>query len=328
MPGQGASINIQRKGEIVKILNLDNWCEAAKRILEEVAEVEKWNADYFTTMFKHEGVIVDLGEEINLRLFPNLKFIASCTTGLDHIDTGCCREKGIKIISLQGETEFLKDVHATSEHVFALILSLIRKAPWAFDDVKQGNWDREKWRGTELHGKTLGIVGYGRVGQQVGEIAKAFGMKVIAYESYNSKWRDETNPPFRGYEVEFCTFETVLSNADIITIHVPLTPNTRGMFSYEHFDMMKPTAYFVNTSRGAIVREDVLLYALYNNKIAGAAIDVIENEPEISLALQDYARNHDNLLISPHLGGNTAESREKTQCFIANKIKEFITGGG
>jgi len=295
----------------VKILCLDNCGERALGILREVAEVkkERWAGD------KYDGLIVGLNTEARSQhlsfMFPNLKFIASCTTGLDHIGVDYCKEKGIKIISLQGERDFLQDVYATAEHTWALILSLIRKVPFAFDDVKQGNWNREAWQGTELHGKTLGIVGYGRVGQQVAKIAEAFGMNIIRY--------DKQKPGYNFYSIN-----TVLQNSDIITVHVPLNEETQHMFGRHEFEMMKPTAYFINTSRGMVVDTKALVDALRLREIAGAAIDVVEGEPQIPKSIDSY--RDDNFIITPHIAGNTAESREKTQVFIANKIKEFING--
>jgi len=296
----------------VKILCLDNWGERALGILREVAEVKT----HFWTL-EVDGVIVALNkqplfERGLIDMFSNLKFIASCTTGLDHIDVDYCKEKGIKIISLQGERDFLQDVYATAEHTWALILSLIRKVPFAFDDVKQGSWNREAWQGTELHGKTLGIVGYGRVGQQVAKIAEAFGMNIIRY--------DKQKPGYNFYSIN-----TVLQNSDIITVHVPLNEETQHMFGRHEFEMMKPTAYFINTSRGAVVDEKALFDALSSRQIAGAALDVLCNEPRCFCGA--FAREvAPRLIVTPHIAGNTAESRGKTQVFIANKIKEFING--
>jgi len=221
----------------------------------------------------------------------------------------------------------LQDVYATAEHTWTLILSLIRKVPFAFDDVKRGNWNREAWQGCELRGKTLGIVGYGRVGQQVAKIAEAFGMNIIWHDKYIPEPPSNTIPAC--FKVDR-TLEVLLKESDIITVHVPLDESTRGMFGVEQFAMMKSTAYFVNTSRGAVVQEDALLWALIEKKIAGAALDVVNDEPNIYHALKMYIDWPDkyNLIITPHCAGNTAESREKTQLFIANKIKEFILGGG
>ena len=234
-------------------------------------------------------------------------FIVSCTTGTDHIDN-----RGIQLISLQGEADFLSGIWATAEHTWALILSLIRKVPWAFEDVKAGNWNREAWQGTELRGKTLGIVGHGRVGRQVEHIAKAFGMPVYISDPKH---------------FIFYTFEYMLGRSDLVTIHVPLTDETRGMFGEREFKLMKPTAYFVNTSRGGVVDESALLDALEHGWIAGAALDVVCDEPNINPGLLEYAGTNSRLILSPHLGGNTIESRKNTQRFMTEKIRKYIGGG-
>jgi D-3-phosphoglycerate dehydrogenase len=330
---------------------LDNWGAKAREILKECGIwtcAHSFFADYFPNRLDEikinppfaqslkdrqpdtDLIIVDLNRRWDANFFerfPKLKAVVSCTTGLDHIDTDYCREKGIKVISLQGETDFLQDVYATAEHTWALILSLIRKVPAAFDDVKRGNWDRESWQGTELHGKTIGVVGYGRVGRQVAKIAQAFGMKVIANDLPSGRY----DAPYRNHKVEFCTLDTLLRYADIITVHIPLNEETRGMFGAEQFAIMKPKAFFVNTSRGEVVNTKDLLHVLYMQEIAGAALDVLENEsycPDDETIYDITERNLNNLIITPHIAGNTTESREKTQLFIANKIKEFILGGG
>ena len=312
----------------MKVLLLDNWGEKAKEVLGEVAEVvyiykhQEFNQEIKKQVRRNypiDGIVTGLewnNWDNNFIIENSLtppKFIASCTTGLDHIDTEYCRDKGIKIISLQGETEFLQDVWATAEHTWALIMSLVRKIPFAHADVCAGNWERERWQGTELRGKTLGIVGYGRVGWQVARFAEVFGMRIANYDKYQS------------YGVRF---EWLLQNSDIITAHVPLNNETRGMFGEKEFATMKPGAYFINTSRAPIVEPQALYNAL-DGKIAGVAIDVMEGYPNKYWEyLTEHAKEHNNLIITPHIAGNTAESREKTQLFIANKIKDFIQGGG
>ncbi len=243
-------------------------------------------------------------------------FIVSATTGTDHIQNG-----DVPLLCLKG-ADILPDIYATAEHTFALILSLIRKVPFAFDSVKRGNWDREAWQGTELRGKTLGIVGMGRVGRQVAKIADAFGMGVIGIEQLDTA--GASTEELKKDIVPHLTY--LLKNSDIITVHVPLTDETRGMFGVEQFKQMKPTAYFINTSRGAVVDEVELCAALTVGYLAGAAIDVVADEQgwnEYSF-LGKYAREHNNLIISPHISGNTAESRRKTQLYMARAILDFI----
>jgi len=247
-------------------------------------------------------------------------FAASATTGVDHIDA-----RDIPLISLKGDP-FLREVYATAEHTFALILSLLRKVPAAHKYVCDYGWDRELFRGEELHGKTLGIVGYGRVGRQVAEIAKGFGMNVL-WTDLSSLEYDRIDVFYPKNDGESEAYPTVLlADSDILTVHVDLNDTTRKMFGPNEFSQMKSTAHFVNTSRGAVVNEDALFDALRFGKIAGAALDVLSTEPYIHEGLREYAKTHGNLILTPHLGGNTQESREKTQVHMAEKITEFIRG--
>ena len=325
----------------MRILNLDNWCEEAiKNVKNTNTSSKNWNHDGTpfvdnkrVELVNAEGNIVDANfdgiitglhpiDKKLIDMFPPLKFIASGTTGLDHIDLDYCKAKGIDVISLKGETEFLQDVHATAEHTFGLILSLVRRIPFAHNDVCNGNWNREAWQGVELYGKTLGIVGLGRVGKQVAKFAEAFGMKVIWHDPYIKQAPPNTIPDY--YKVDR-TLECLFRESDIVTVHVPLNPETTGMFGYQQFALMKSSALFINTSRGAVVNESNLLNALEYGIIAGVALDVSANEPGISPSMQVYLKyTEKNIIVTPHISGNTVESRAKTQCFIANKIKEYI----
>jgi len=279
----------------------DTWGEKALEIVKDI------NANVLAT---------SLNRSYSHDECKQFDLIASCTTGTDHIDN-----RDIPLISLKGETDFLQDVWATAEHTWALIMALIRKVPWAYQDVCQGNWEREKWQGTELYGKTLGIVGYGRVGRQVARFAEAFGMNVIWHDPYITAPEHNTIPDYCRTDREM---NDLLRESDIITIHVPLNDETRYMFGINQFAQMKPTAYFVNTSRGAVVNEDALVNILFHKLIAGAAIDVVENEPHIPHDLGFLAKYGKRLIITPHISGCTTESREKTQLFIVNKIKEYV----
>lgn len=302
----------------MKVVCFDKWQPEAKEILKNHLTFE--GGHNFADSI---GFISRLNWKVTTELLddmPKLRFVASCTTGLDHIDVDYCKRRGIEIISLQGETDLLRDVWATAEHTWALILSLVRRIPWAFDDVKQGSWERERWQGSELRGKTLGIVGYGRVGQQVARFAEAFGMRVAIYDPY---YRN-CDQGFYGTANTYSGLEGLLRTADIITVHVPLTDETKNMFGYEQFAQMKSSVMLINTSRGLIINETDLLAALKNKAIAGAALDVLQNEPNVNPEFIRYAKENTNLLLTCHLGGNTQESRKATQCFIASKIRGFI----
>ncbi|MCK4405708.1 MAG: hydroxyacid dehydrogenase [Hadesarchaea archaeon] len=252
-----------------------------------------------------------------------LKIIATGTTGLDHIDVAYAEQKNVRVISLKGAIELLKNVPSTAEHTFALLLSLIRKIPWAFDSIRKEGWNRSKFFGVELNGKTLGMIGFGRLGTIVTKIAKGFGMNVIAFDPYiNQKKMDEAG-------VSPLPFEKLLKKSDVISIHATLTPETENMISHDEFKLMKRGVVLINTARGRIIDEKALLYALQNKLIAGAALDVLANEaseesPVIHNPLVKYAKNNENLIITPHLGGGTFEAQKKTGVYLVQKIKELV----
>lgn len=247
-----------------------------------------------------------------------LKAILCATTGLDHIDIVEAERRGIRVLSLRGEAELLKDIRATAEHTVALILALVRKLPAAAAHVRQGGWNRDLFKGAELYGKTAGIIGYGRLGRQVARYLKAFEMRLLI-----------SDPRAEGASLEpgltLLPLIKLLPQAEIVTLHVDLRSETRRFFGREQFAAMKPGAYFINTSRGELVDEEALQDALESGHLAGAALDVLSAEqtvPVAERALLAYAREHDNLLITPHLGGCTAESMEKTEVFLAQKLRE------
>ena len=257
--------------------------------------------------------------EKELSHFPNLKYIVTPSTGTDHIDENYCTKKGVKIISLKGETDFLKNITATAEHAFGLILSLTRNIPSAFNSVKEYEWDRDKFVGNELNGKTLGILGFGRYGKIMAKYAKAFNMDVIAYDpSKNAKEN------MKKYDVTFQPWDKVFQKSDIVSIHINLNEKTHGIIGKKEFELMKNDAVLINTSRGQIVVEEDLLSALGKNKIFGAAVDVLSTENQkghpIVNPLVRYSKKHCNLIITPHIGGSTHESIDKTVRFVLKKL--------
>lgn len=254
---------------------------------------------------------------------PNLKIIATPTTGLNHIDMDAAKKRGITVISLRGESSFLKDVPSTAEETFGLIFALVRNLPWAFDDVKKGNWDRDKWKGHQLIHKNLGIIGCGRLGKIVARYAKTFGMDIIAYDPNV----DENT--MKRYGVKKVSLNAVLKTSDIVSIHALFTKDTEGLIMKKHFRMMKPASYFINTARGEIIANGALEHALREKWIAGAAIDVMRNESSdgrhlTKNPLAEYARTHTNLIIVPHIGGATHEAMHVTEEFIAKKVVEKL----
>ena len=249
----------------------------------------------------------------SLAQLDGLRVIVCPATGLDHIDLEACEERGIAVLSLQGETEFLRTIPSTAEHTWALILALVRRIPWAFDDVRKGNWDRDAFQGMELKGKTLGILGMGRVGTQVAQLAQVFRMDVTCYDHV---------PNLFPSGVENVGLNYLLSRwADILTIHVPLNDETRGMLNEERLRMLPRGSYVVNTSRAEIVDTDAMIDLLDEGHIAGYATDFADQ------ALWDYVvlRGHDsNCLITPHIAGNTKEAREATDAFMGKKLERWL----
>jgi len=242
----------------------------------------------------------------------NLKVIGSATIGLDHIDVDYAKEKAIEIISLQGA-----NTSPTAEHVFALLLSLVRKVNSAQISLINGGWNREMFFGTQLEGKKLGIVGYGRIGQHVGKIAKGFGMELLAYDPYL--------PDDKFSDAKKMELDELLQEADFVTLHMFLSDETSGMFNINKFKLMKKESFLINCSRGAVINDNDLVKALKQKIISGAGLDVFCEEPlpEDNILFK-YAKKHDNLILTPHLGALTKEAVHEAGVSIAEKIKEFL----
>jgi len=239
-----------------------------------------------------------------------LKIIASATTGLNHIDGEYAKQRGIQLINLIGN-------HTTpaAEHTFALLLSLARKIPWAHAHVSSGKWERYKFFGVELDGKTLGLIGSGRIGSRVAQYAKAFGMKVLAFDPYMPKETAESAG------IKLVSMEDILKTSDFVSIHAVLTDETRGMLGKREFEKMKPSAMIINTARAEIVNAADLVKTLENKRIAGAAFDVFEKEPAGSDdVLVKYAKTNGNLLLTPHLGASTNEAIDRASVWVAKEV--------
>ena len=259
-----------------------------------------------------------VGESI-LGINSKVKAILSPTTGLDHIDLKATKRHRVKVHHLQGEKRFLKGVSGTAELTIALMLSVLRKVPQSFEAVKSGSWEQGPYRGIEVAGKTLGVVGCGRLGSKVSRVGVALGMDVIAYDPYITR--------FPSGIKEKKSLAGLLSEADIVTVHLPLLPETRHMIASREITQMKDGVVIVNTSRGSIIATQPLLDGLESGKIAAAALDVLEGEHEIESSghpLIQYASAHKNLMITPHIGGATFESVEKTDLLILNNYFKWL----
>lgn len=312
----------------MKILNIDPYCYSAKasQILESLGEIEEIDYSRKELLRRIESVdvlVLRFSHRIDREVIdnaPNLKVIASNVTGVDHIDVKYAEAKGVDVISLKGEYEFLRGIHATAELTWGLILSCSRNLPSALDSVKDMIWERDKFIGNDLYGRRLSIVGLGRIGEKIAGYGQAFGMSVVAFDTDVTKF-DRCPMVQRTHSLEEC-----IEMGDVVTVHVPLDDSTRHLIGEPQFNLMKRGALLINTSRGAIVNDKALLKCLENGKIGGAALDVLDGEIAegfpLSNSLIEYAKVNSNLLITPHIGGVTHQSWEKTELFIAKKVAE------
>lgn len=311
----------------IRILNAepDNYSDDARRILRSIGHLSEERISQRELADKvkdYDVLIVRLSLHVSkdvLSATKRLKVIVSATTGLDHIDLKTASEKNISVLSLKGETRFLETIAATPEHTWALLLALVRRIPWAYNDVVQGKWDRDSFRGNELRQKRLGLLGLGRVGRQVANYGSAFGMTLGAYDPYNQQWPRNVD--------RFDDLKGLLRWSQILSIHVPLNEQTKGLLNEQTLRLLPRNAWLINTSRGAICDEQTLVNMLSEGKLGGAAVDVLDGEQDEKLRSQSpllkYIKTHDNLLISPHLAGATIESMRRTEVFVAEKLAQW-----
>jgi D-3-phosphoglycerate dehydrogenase len=249
---------------------------------------------------------------------PNLRIVATPTPGLTHIDLDALADRGITLVSLRGETDFLRQIRATAEHTIGLMLALLRHTPDAAAHARAGGWDRDQFIGRELHGKTVGIIGLGRLGSIVARYLQAFDCRVLAADPR----------PVEAPGVEVLSLEALLEAADLISLHASLDRENHGLVDARCFARMKPGAVFINTARGELVDEQALLAALESERLSGAALDVLTGEDSAGMArhpLVAFAqRNPRRLLLTPHVGGATVESKENTEVFLARKLAAVI----
>jgi phosphoglycerate dehydrogenase-like enzyme len=252
-----------------------------------------------------------------------LKAIATPSTGSTHIDLDDCRARGVEVIALKG-SPVIDEVTASSEFSFALLLAVVRRLPQAADAARRGFW-REveaRFRGVELAGRTLGLIGYGRIGRNLSRYARAMGMRVIAHDPH-VRIADE------GVE-QVAAPEALLPRADVVAVCVHLDATTRGMVDASWFARMKDGACFVNTARGEVVDEAAMLAALGSGKLAAAGVDVISGEQQPDLRdhpVLAYARSHDNLIVTPHIAGLTVDSESKTGAYAFAALRAALGYG-
>lgn len=243
---------------------------------------------------------------------PRLKLIARAGTGLDNVDVGYAKSKGVAVVN---SPESL--VEAVAEHVLLLMLALSRRLVEADVGTRSGKWEKNALMGRELKGKVLGIVGLGRIGRRIAEIAKVMGMSVLFYDVIPIPAEVVS-----GLGARVVDLDELFRSSDFITLHVPMTPETAHMVGASRLSQMKPGSFLINTSRGGVVDEEALASALKDGRIGGAALDVFEKEPPSGAML-----SAPGAILTPHIGGQTEEAQTNAITVIGEKVRAFFSSG-
>ncbi len=282
----------------------------------EVLYEEYPNEDRLVELVKDvEAIIVRSKPKVTRKVIeaaPKLKVIGRAGVGLDNIDLGVAKERGIKVVNSPGASS-----RSVAELAIALIFNVARKIAFADRKMREGVWAKKQCLGTELEGKTVGVVGFGRIGYQVAKISRALGMKVLLYDPYPNEERAK--------EVggRFAPLEELLRESDVVTLHVPLVDATYHLINEERLKLMKPTSILINAARGAVVDTEALVKALREGWIAGAGLDVYEEEP---LPKDHPLTKLDNVVLTPHIGASTEEAQMRAGVQVAEQIVEILKG--
>jgi len=247
-----------------------------------------------------------------------LRVVSTATTGADHIDAKALADRKIPLLTLQGEKELLWNLTPAAELSWTLLMACARRLRGAVRHVLEGNWVRENFPGIMLKGKTLGLIGCGRIGSWMALYARAFDMDVLGYDPFVDPW---------PAQIRRADLHTLLSQADFISVHVMLSDSTRGLIGAREFKLMKPGVIFINTSRGDLTDERALLQSLMDGRIGAAGVDVLQGEPAINdHPLVKYAQTHDNLIITPHIGGFSPDAVKTVVAHAAQRIASVLAG--
>ena len=283
----------------------------------ELVEInDSSSTDFRNALTSADGLIVRSATKVDSDMLAeaqSLKVIGRAGVGVDNIDLDAATERGIAVLNAPAGNTV-----SAAELTLALMLSVVRRVPGADASVRRGEWDRGRFKGAELRGRTLGLVGAGRVGQEVAQRCRAFGMQVVVSDPYL------TDARAKELGLDRADLGTVIESADVLSLHVPLTDDTRGMIDQKIISRMKKSAFIVNVSRGQVIDEAALAVALNEERIAGAALDVYENEP-----LEDDSplRKAPGVVLTPHLGASTLEAQELVATEISGAVKAALLEG-
>jgi D-3-phosphoglycerate dehydrogenase len=305
-----------------KVLISDSLSKEAVDILQQEKEFKvdvntKLTPDELKKVIKdYDALLVRSATKVTsdiINAADRLKIIGRAGVGLDNVDVEAASKKGIIVVNTPGGNTI-----STAEHTFSMMMALSRTIPQADLSMKKGEWERKKFMGVELYGKTLGIVGLGRIGTEVARRAIAFGMTVLAYDPYLSAEKA------KDLGIENVDLKKLFERSDYITVHTPLTDETKHMISDKEFGMMKKGVRIINCARGGIIDEDALVKAIESGKASGAAFDVYENEPPKGSKLIGL----DKVVLTPHLGASTEEAQTNVAVEVANTVRDALLDRG
>lgn len=301
-----------------KVLVSDNIAEEGIAVLRHEADVDvklKMKLDELLAVIPdYDALVVRSETKVTAQVIEagkKLQVIGRAGIGVDNIDLDAATRRGIVVVNAPTGNAI-----ATAEHTIALLLALARHIPQACSRLKSGEWRREGFMGTEVRNKTLGIVGLGRVGSEVARMAKGLDLKLLVYDPYISSEKAS------HFGVELVSLEELLKRSDFITVHVPLTPATKGLIGKKEFALVKPTVRFINAARGGIIDEEALFQAIDEGKVAGAAVDVFTKEP----AHDNILLKSDKVIVTPHLGASTAEAQTSVAVDVAEQVLAVLKG--
>jgi len=312
-------INDKGRDGVHKILVSDPLAEEGLSILREHGRVDvrtELSEDQLVAIIKdYDALVVRSGTQVTARIIDagkRLKIIGRAGTGVDNIDVEAATRRGIPVVNApEGNTL------AATEHTLAMMLALARNIPQATASLKQKQWKRSKFMGVELNEKTLGIVGFGRIGREIAKRANAMQMRCVAYDPFISAERAQQ------LGVELLPLDEVIRQSDVITVHTPLTKETTHLINADKIAIMKDGVRIINCARGGIIDEKALYEGLKSGKVAGAALDVFEDEPPLKSPLLDL----ENVVVTPHLGASTVEAQQNVATTVAKEIVSVLHGG-
>ena len=291
----------------------EHLAEHGCEVLEHRAHDMQMKEETLLTLVPEASGLITALEPVTARVLaaaPRLRVICATGVGYDHIDVEAATARGVTVCISAGSNH-----QAVAELTLGLMVAVARQVVYGDRLLRGGGWDRLV--GPELWGKTLGIVGLGRVGKSVALLARAFGMRVLATDVV----LDHTFGS--AHAVEYVPLAKLLRRADFVSLHCPLTPGTRGLMNERTFGLMKPGAYLINTARGPVVEEEALVQALRSRQIAGAALDVFVDEPHIGAGLREAP----NVVLTPHMGGSANEALERMMELALQNVTQVLGGG-